>query len=143
MLHFCNDGREFSYDLFKKNLNLILKERMQLLSRLEEEITSLDYKVGYFNLTKVERDAVYLLKNDNTIIIKDADKGSVVFIWDREDYLKEAKKQLDYKNIYKELTGDVEGLLEKIIKIFLEKIRDRRNISNSTLDYFLANNPKF
>ena len=65
---------------------------MQLLSRLEEEITSLDYKVGYFNLTKVERDVVYLLKNDNTIIIKDADKGSAVFIWDREDYLKEAKK---------------------------------------------------
>ena len=38
-------------------------------------------------------DALYSLKNDNTIIIKGADKGSVV-VWDREDYLKEAHKQL-------------------------------------------------
>ena len=30
--HFRNDKGEFSYDPFKKNLSLILKERMQLLS---------------------------------------------------------------------------------------------------------------
>lgn len=29
MLHFRNDGREFSSDPFKKNLSLIQKERMQ------------------------------------------------------------------------------------------------------------------
>ena len=32
------------------------------LSRLEEEISSLHYKVGYSNLTKGERDGVYSLK---------------------------------------------------------------------------------
>ena len=32
MRHFGNDEGEFSYDTPKKNLNLILKERMQLLS---------------------------------------------------------------------------------------------------------------
>ena len=36
----------------------------------------------------------------------------------------------------------MEGLLEKIIKTFLKKVRDRRDISDSTLDYFLVNNPK-
>ena len=44
------------------------------------------------------------------------DKGSAVVVWDRDDYLKEAKTQLDDKNVYKELTGDVEGPLEKVIK---------------------------
>ena len=36
----------------------------------------------------------------------------------------------------------MEGLLEKIIKIVLKKVRNRRDISDSTLDYFLVNNPK-
>ena len=81
------------------------------------------------------------MKNDNSVIIKEADKGSAVVVWDRDDYLREAKNQLNDKNVYKELTGDVEGPLEKIIKTVLKKIRDRRDISDSTLDYFLVNNP--
>ena len=44
--------------------------------------------------------------------------------------------------VYKELTGNVEGTLEKIIKTVLKKVRDRRDISDNTLDYFLVNNPK-
>ena len=36
----------------------------------------------------------------------------------------------------------VEGPLEKIIKTVLKKVRDRRDISDNTLDYFLVNNPK-
>ena len=109
---------------------------------MEEEIPSLEYKVGYSNLTKRERDTVYSLKNDNSIIIKEADKGSAVVAWDRDDYLRETKKQLNDENVDKELTGDVEGPLEKIIKTVLKKIRDRTDTSNSTLDYFLVNNPK-
>ena len=49
----------------------------------------------YNNLTKDERDALYSLKSDSSIILKGIDKGSVVVVWDREDYLKEAFKQLD------------------------------------------------
>ena len=76
-------------------------------------------------MTKGERDAIYSLKNDNSIIIKEADKGSSVVVWDRDDYFREAKDQLNDKSGYEELTGDVEGPLEKIIKRFLKKIRDR------------------
>ena len=49
----------------------------------------------YNNLTKEERDALYCLRDDSTIIIKGADKGLVAVVWDREDYLKEAYKQLE------------------------------------------------
>ena len=146
MWHFRNDEREFSYDPFKKKSKFDLKRKdaaIELyLSRLEEQISSLDYKVGYSNLTKGERDAVYSLKNDNSINIKMADEGSAVAVWDREEYLKETKNQLNDKNVYKELTGNVEGPLEKIIKIVRKKVRDRRDISGNTLDYFLVNNPK-
>ena len=46
------------------------------------------------------------------------------------------------KNVYKELSGNAEGPLEKVIKTVLKKMRDRRDISDNTLDYFLFNNPK-
>ena len=32
------------------------------------------------------------LKNDRSVVIKPADKGSTVIVWDRTDYLKEAEK---------------------------------------------------
>ena len=38
---------------------------------------------------KLEWKALYSLKDDPSIIIKAADKGSVVVVWDREDYFKE------------------------------------------------------
>ena len=82
------------------------------------------------------------MKNSNTIIIKETDKGSGVVVWDREDYLKEAKNKLDDKDVNKELTGNVEGPLQKTTKMILQKVRNRRDISDSTLDYFLVNSPK-
>ena len=136
---------ELSYDLFKKKSKFDPKRKdtaIKYLSRLKEEISSLDYKVGHSNLTMRERDAIYSLKNDSSIIIKEADKGSAGAVWDRDDYLREAKNQLNDKNVYEELTGNVEGSLKKIIKTVLKKIRHRSDISNSTLDYFLVNNPK-
>ena len=46
------------------------------------------------NLTREERIAVYDLKNDTSTIIKEANQSSVVAVWDKKDYIKEAKKQL-------------------------------------------------
>ena len=40
------------------------------------------------------------------------------------------------------VTKEVEGSLEKTIKGVLGKVRKRGDISDSTLDYFLVNNPK-
>ena len=33
-------------------------------------------------------------------MIKGADKRSKVVVWDREDYLKEASKQLEHEDVY-------------------------------------------
>ena len=112
------------------------------LSQLEEEILSLDKKISYSNLTQEERNALYTLRDDTSIIIKEADEGSGVVVWDREDYLAEAKKQPDDKEVYQELRGDVESPLEKIIKKAIRKLRNRGDFSHETLDYFSVNNPK-
>ena len=59
------------------------------VSRLEENLLNFGpIKYKYNNLTRKEIKALYNLRNDTSIIIKEAYKCSVVVIWDKEDYLK-------------------------------------------------------
>ena len=117
MWHFRNDHRETDINPFKKNskFNPFRDAPIEIyLIRLEEETISLDEKISYSNLTKGRRNALYLLRDDPSIIIKEADKGSAVVVWDREAYLKKAKTQLTDKNVYREIKGDAEGPLMKV-----------------------------
>ena len=41
------------------------------------------------------------MADDRNIVIKKADKGSCVVIWDCNDYITEAEKQLSDKAVYK------------------------------------------
>ena len=43
------------------------------------------------------------LANDRSIVIKKADKGSCVVMWDRENYIAEAEKQFSDKNVYRDV----------------------------------------
>ena len=52
-------------------------------------------KGKYSNLTSKEQQALHNLKIDKNIVIKGADEGSAVVIWNREDSIKEAVKQLE------------------------------------------------
>ena len=146
MWYFRNEEQESISNPFKKKSKFNPKNKdaaIELyLSRLEEEILALENKSKYSNLTKEERNAIYSLKDDTSIVIKEADKGSGIVVWDREDYLAEAQKQLSDKEVYQQIKGDIESPLIKIIKTAIRKVRDRRDISDETLDYFLVNNPK-
>ena len=62
------------------------------LSRLEEKLTKIEVpKEKFNNLTSSERNALYNHKDNKNIVNKGADKGSTVVVWDRKDYMKEAK----------------------------------------------------
>ena len=62
--------------------------------------------------------------------------------WDREDYLKEASKQLEDKDVYEEVQNDPSTFINTIMHA-LEKIRIWGDLSNDTLNYFLVKDPKF
>ena len=94
------------------------------------------------NLTRVERGAPFDLKNDKTIVIKGADKGSAVVVWDRDDYIQEAEKQLGDKEIYEEVSNDPQPLIDTIHRA-LEKIRKRGDLSADNIKYFMVKDPKF
>ena len=124
---------------YKSNFNPKWDAAIEMyLSRLEEEVLSLDEKLSYSNLTKWERNALYSLRDDPSVIIKEGDKGSSVLVWDREDYFREANSQLSDKAVYQDVKGDTEGPLLKVIKRVLRKIRNRGDISDETLDYFFV-----
>ena len=73
---------------------------------------------------------------------KSADKGSVVVVWDRGDYIKEAEKQLSDREVYKEVSNDAAALL-KIINTVIAKITKRGDLNRNNLDHFLIKDRKF
>ena len=58
------------------------------------------------------------LADDQNLVIKKANKGSCVVVWDQNHYLMEAEKQLSDKNVYKD------------VKFNEELTQDRTEISN-------------
>ena len=48
-------------------------------------------------------------------MIKKADKGSCVVVWDRNDYIKEAEKQLNDTNAYKDIFLNSKLLQEVVV----------------------------
>ena len=63
-------------------------------------------------------------------------------MWDREDYIKEAEKQLGDEEVYEEVSNDAAPLL-KTINGVIAKIRKRGDLKRDTLDYFILKDPKF
>ena len=59
---------------------------------------------------------MYSLKDDKSMIIKGADKGAAVIVWDSEDYIREASKQLEDKEVYMEFSNDSNALVGTIFK---------------------------
>ena len=57
--------------------------------------TPLDY-----NLSKKEWLAMRGLAEDRNIIVKPADKGSCVVVWDRKDYIAEVDRQFKDNETY-------------------------------------------
>lgn len=78
------------------------------------------------------------LASDRSIVIKPADKGSCVVIWNHGDYLAEAKRQLDDNTVYKNFNnreGYITNLTEQSNNMF-RKLATNKIISEKELKYF-------
>ena len=110
------------------------------LSQIEHELFRIpDKSLTYSNVTKEEWQAVRSLADDRSIVVKKADKGSCVVVWDRDDYLSEAEKQLCDKAIYKDVSFN-EKILSDLVassnKIF-KSLERKGAISEKEMKYFL------
>lgn len=113
------------------------------LDCIEEDIMMIDVKgKNVSNLSRGEQKALLDLKNDTSIVIKEADKGSAVVVWDYEDYCVEADSQLSDKEVYQVIDTDPVSVLNGKIKLCIDKVKSRGDISQKVLDFFEVENPK-
>ena len=129
--HFRESEDDFSYNPFKKKSSFNppkVDAAIELyLSKIEDELMALakdkDPK-RYDNLTREERDALYSLMSDTSIIIKGADKESAIVVRDAKDYMKEAHSQSADPLVYTKCEGRDIPKIEDIVKPCLSKIRE-------------------
>ena len=144
--HFRDLEEDFSINPFKKRSTFNPKHDSAIevyLSVIEQQIMDIEEGGSNFsNLSFEEREALKGLRNDSEIIIKSADKGSGVVVWDREDYLKEADSQLSDHSVYEKIDYDPSSELLVKISDCINKIRDREEMDPDTLEFFHVDNPK-
>lgn len=107
--------------------------------------TDLDYFNNSFkilrtkpNLTPEENVALRELAQNREIVIKPADKGSMVVVMDRDQYLWEGNKQLEDATYYSKLSKPIYlNTRNQIINIF-QKIRDKKLIDAKQYKYLIG-----
>ena len=97
--HFRNENKDIHRDMFKPKSKVNPSNKdgaIELyLSSLEETLMKVEVpKEKFNNVTNSERKALYDLKNDKNIEIKIAAKSAAVVVWDKDDYIIGAEKQL-------------------------------------------------
>jgi hypothetical protein len=90
------------------------------------------------NLTKNERDALKFLQENDSIVIKPADKGSATVVLDKEAYIKEAYRQLDNTTYYRKLDEPVYPDNVPRINGILEEMESMKIITRKQLFYLRA-----
>ena len=110
------------------------------LSQVEKELFKyVPQRVQKYNLSKNEWRTLKMLIEDNSIIIKPADKGSCVVVWDRDDYLAEGCSQLGDNNVYTKIESSSEKFVSSLIKEsnnMFNKLHKQGSISNDEFKYF-------
>ena len=113
------------------------------LSELEEKILQIQEEGhNYPNLSTEERQALNDLMKDKSIIIKSADKGSAIVIWDREDYIKECNTQLNDQNVYKKLSNTCLKDVNSKIRTILNLMMNKKEIDKKVYEYLLVKHPQ-
>ena len=93
---------------------------------------------GYSNFSKEEWQSLRSLVDDRNIVINKSDKGACVVVWNRNDYIIEAEKQLNNKSVYKNVIFKekiLQDLAEASNNIF-ESIRGNGKMTEKQLKYF-------
>ena len=86
-----------------------------------------------YNISLAERNAIKSLANDQSIIIKEADKGGAVVIMDREHYKEIVENMLSDKKYYEKLDTDPQKTDRIKYNKFIKNYKD--NLTQKEFDY--------
>lgn len=83
------------------------------------------------NLTKGERIAIGKLKCNENIIIKSADKGGAVVVWDKTSYITEATRQLSDATTYAKLAEDPTAANQNLVSDTVKKLIKQKELPST------------
>ncbi|XP_053571770.1 E3 ubiquitin-protein ligase MARCHF6 [Bombina bombina] len=90
-------ARPKALDIFQKTI----EEKLTILSE-----KNLKKSNNSSNLTASEKNALKSLSDNETILIRPSDKGGNVVVLNKKDYIVEARRQLDDKEVYSKLQNN-------------------------------------
>jgi len=93
---------------------------------------------GKVNLDREETLSLKTLKNNNSIVIKSADKGGAIVIMDKEAYINEANRQLQNTKYYRKIDEPIYPENTMKINLILDDLFHRRKIEKKEYDYLRA-----
>lgn len=99
-----------------------------------DDIPTLAYRP---NLKKAEEIAIKQLSRDESLVIRKADKGSVVVVEDRSNYIADGLAHLADKEIYRPLPHDPTQQLCRAINRLIQTARTKGFLSKQMRDYLL------
>ena len=97
------------------------------------EDININVKQARSNLTKGESKALYDLRNDKNIVIKEADKGGAIVIMDKEFYKEKLLSVLNNEIYYKKCNSREENVILNRISKLLDRYSD--DITDTERDY--------
>ena len=109
------------------------------LSQVEKEIFEIPFSdLKYSNMSREEWQAVRSLADDRSIVIKKADKGSCVVVWDRNDYLLEVERQLSDSKVYRDVsnTANILSKLSETSNRMFSSLKKRGFLTEKQVKYF-------
>ena len=109
------------------------------MSSVEKELfEDTGTSLRYSNLSTEKWKAIRSLAGDKNIVIKKADKGSAVVVWQRNDFIKKPEKQLGDKSVYQSVNCKEKLLCELVDKSnsSFKELKRMMCISDKTLKYF-------
>ena len=83
------------------------------------------------NLNKAQNSAIRELKRDRDCIVLTADKGVVMVIMDRQDYISKANNLLS-QNTYKTIQHDPTNTIKNKLITILKRVKSQTGLSNQT-----------
>ena len=93
-------------------------------------------------MNRLEKIALNQLASDNSIVIKNADKGSGIVVEDTEKYIQDGREHLADTNIYEEIDSDPTLPLAEAINKYANSMHDKGIIDHTTKEYLSFNASK-
>ena len=113
------------------------------LRKLEERVLAINERGSNFsNLLKNEQEALKNVKKYHDIVIKEADKGGAVVVWERKDYCKEAYNHLNDQQVYEVTESDPLKEVNVLVEKALDPLVNKGYINAANKKYLVVSKPR-